>query len=224
MKRKNIFRMIIDILMLIFMILEFSKIYTGQFLHELFGIGLFLLFITHNILNISFYKNILKGKYSLLRTITTIINILFLVCMLLTIILGIPISSEIFKGLNLNGNMTIRKLHTIFGYWNLILLSIHLGFHFKIIFVKLKNKIKDKKAIKILFHIVEVIIVIFGIKTMRDINFGAYLIGKSSFTIPTNIVLSLLNKFITVVSISILTYNFEKILLKKKEGIKNEKN
>ena len=224
MKRKNIFRMIIDILMLIFMILEFSKIYTGQFLHELFGIGLFLLFITHNILNISFYKNILKGKYSLLRTITTIINILFLVCMLLTIILGIPISSEIFKGLNLNGNMTIRKLHTIFGYWNLILLSIHLGFHFKIIFVKLKNKIKDKKAIKILFHIVEVIIVIFGIKTMRDINFGAYLIGKSSFTIPTNIVLSLLNKFITLVSISILTYNFEKILLKKKEGIKNEKN
>ena len=144
--------------------------------------------------------------------------------MLLTIILGIPISSEIFKGLNLNGNMTIRKLHTIFGYWNLILLSIHLGFHFKIIFVKQKNKIKDKKAIKILFHIVEVIIVIFGIKTMRDINFGAYLIGKSSFTIPTNIVLSLLNKFITVVSISILTYHFEKILLKKKEGIKNEKN
>ena len=59
---------------------------------------------------------------------------------------------------------------------------------------------------------------------MRDINLGAYLIGKSSFAIPTNIILSLLNNFITVISISILIYNFEKILLKKKEGIKNGKN
>ena len=224
MKNKKIVKMIIDALMLIIILLEFSKLYTGQLLHEAFGVALLILFIIHNILNINFYKNILKGNYNLLRVITTTTNILFLICMLLTIILGIPISSELFKELKLNGNTTIRKLHTILGYWNLILLSIHLGFHFKIIFAKLKNKIKDKKSIKNLFYMVELIIVIFGIKTMRDINLGAYLIGKSSFAIPTNIILSLLNNFITVISISILTYNFEKLLLKKKEGIKNGKN
>ena len=224
MKNKKIVKMIIDALMLIIILLEFSKLYTGQILHEAFGVASLILFIIHNILNINFYKNILKGNYNLLRVITTTTNILFLICMLLTIILGIPISSELFKELKLNGNTTIRKLHTILGYWNLILLCIHLGFHFKIIFAKLKNKIKDKKNIKNLFYMVELIIVIFGIKTMRDINLGAYLIGKSSFAIPTNIILSLLNNFITVISISILTYNFEKILLKKKEGIKNGKN
>ena len=224
MKNKKIVKMIIDALMLIIILLEFSKLYTGQLLHEAFGVALLILFIIHNILNINFYKNILKGNYNLLRVIITTTNILFLICMLLTIILGIPISSELFKELKLNGNTTIRKLHTILGYWNLILLSIHLGFHFKIIFAKLKNKIKDKKNIKNLFYMVELIIVIFGIKTMRDINLGAYLIGKSSFAIPTNIILSLLNNFITVISISILTYNFEKLLLKKKEGIKNGKN
>lgn len=223
MKNKKIVKMIIDALMLIIILLEFSKLYTGQLLHEAFGVALLILFIIHNILNINFYKNILKGNYNLLRVITTTTNILFLICMLLTIILGIPISSELFKELKLNGNTTIRKLHTILGYWNLILLSIHLGFHFKIIFAKLKNKIKDKKNIKNLFYMVELIIVIFGIKTMRDINLGAYLIGKSSFAIPTNIILSLLNNFITVISISIFTYNFEKLLLKKKEGIKNGK-
>lgn len=221
--KKNIIKMTVDVLMFIIMLLEFSKLYTGQLLHETFGIALLILFIIHNILNINFYKNILKGNYNLLRLITTTINILFLICMLLTIIFGIPISSEFFKGLNLNGNMTIRKLHTILGYWNLILLSIHLGFHFKIIFAKLKNQIKDKKAIKILIYIVELIIVTFGIKAMRDINLGAYLIGKSSFAIPTHITLSFLNNFIIVTSISILIYNFEKILLKKKEGIKNGK-
>lgn len=215
MRNKKNIKIIVDVLMLIIMLLEFSKLYTGQLLHEIFGIALFMLFIIHNILNMNFYKKILKGNYNLLRVITTTINILFLICMLLTIILGIPISIELFKVLNLNGNITIRKLHTILGYWNLILLSIHLGFHFKIIFAKLKNIMKDKKAIKILVHIVELIIIIFGIKTMRDINLGAYLIGKSSFAIPTNIILSLLNNFITVISISILIYNFEKILLKK---------
>ena len=112
----------------------FSKVYTGQLLHEIFGITLFILFIIHNILNINFYKNMLKGRYNFGRVVTTIINILFFICMLLTIILGIPISSKVFKWLNLNGNITVRKLHTILGYWNLILLGIHLGFHFNIIF------------------------------------------------------------------------------------------
>ena len=223
MKNEKMIKIIVDVLMLIIMLLEFSKLYTGGVLHEVFGITLFILLVIHNILNISFYKNILKGKYTILRTISTIVNIMFLICMLLIIILGIPISSELFKGLNLNGNMTTRKLHTILGYWNLILLGIHLGFHFKVIFAKLKNKNKDKKVIMFLFYIVELIVVIFGIKTMIDINLGAYLIGKSSFAIPTHIILSLLNNFIIVTSISIFIYNIEKILLKKKEGIKNGK-
>lgn len=224
MKDKKMIKIIVDILMFIIILLEFSKLYTGQLWHEVFGIILFILFVIHNILNISFYKNILRGKYTILRTISTIVNIMFLKCMLLTIILGIPISSEIFKGLNLNENMTIRKLHTVLGYWNIVLLGIHLGFHFKIIFAKLKNMIKDKKTIKFLFYIIELIIIIFGIKTMVDMNFGAYLLGKSSFAIPTNIVLSLFNNFIVVLSISIFIYNIEKILLKNEEGIKNRKN
>ena len=223
MKNKKIIKIIVDVLMLVIMLLEFSRIYIGQLLHEVFGIILFVLFITHNILNINFYKNLLKGNYNFLRAFSTSINILFLLCMVFTIILGIPISSEIFKSLNLNGNMTIRKLHTVLGYWNLIFLSVHLGLHFKLIFAKLKNRIKDKKVIKLLIYIVELIIVIIGIKQILDMNLGAYLIGKSSFAKPTNIVLSLLNNFIVVISISIIIYNFEKIL-KKKEGIKNGKN
>lgn len=218
MKNKKIIKIFIDVLMLIIMLLEFSKLYTGQLLHELFGIALFILFVIHNILNIYFYKNLLNGQYNILRGITTAVNILFLICMLFTIILGIPISSELFKKLNLNGNMTMRKLHTILGYWNLIILAIHLGFHFKIIFAKLKYKIKDKKIIRILFYIVELVTVILGIKIMIDINLGAYLLGKSSFAIPTNIFISLTNNFIVVIAISIITYNFEKLLLKKKEG------
>lgn len=56
MKKKSIIKMIIDILMLILMILEYSKIYTGGVLHEIFGITLLGLFV--NIVT-SFINNLI---------------------------------------------------------------------------------------------------------------------------------------------------------------------
>ena len=212
--------MVIDILMLILMLLEYSKIYTGQLLHEVIGIALFVLFFAHNLLNINFYKALLKGKYNSLRTITTIVDLAFLLCMLFTITLGIPISEKIFKFLNLNGNMTIRKLHTIFGYWAQILLAIHLGLHFKMIFAKLKNKVKDNKMLKAVIYLIQIVIVTYGIKAMWDTNLGAYLVGEASFAIPTSIVLSLINNFSIIISISIIVYNLEKLYLRRNNNAK----
>ena len=106
--------------------------------------------------------------------------------------------------------MTVRKLHTILGYWDLVLLSIHLGFHYNLIFGKLKNKIKDKKVLKYIIYILEIVIVLLGIKVIFDINLGLYLIGKSSFSNSTNIISSIFNNFMVVLCISTIVYNFEK--------------
>lgn len=59
---------------------------------------------------------------------------------------------------------------------------------------------------------------------MIDTNLGSYLIGESSFAIPTSIVLSLINNLSIVLAISIIVYNLEKLLLKKEGMIKNEVN
>ena len=210
-------KIVIDILMLILMLLEYSKLYTGQLLHEVFGILLLILFILHNILNIKFYKGLLKGKYNLQRITITVINFLLLMCLLFAIILAIPISESIFKFLNLSANMTVRKLHTIFGYWSLILMSIHLGLNLKILSAKIKNKVKERKIIKIILYIIELIIVALGIKAIIDTNLGLYLVGKASFAIPTNAIVSFLNNFCIVATISIITNKLEKILKRRKE-------
>ena len=210
-------KIVIDILMFILMLLEYSKLYTGQLLHEVFGILLLILFILHNILNIKFYKGLLKGKYNLQRITITVINFLLLMCLLFAIILAIPISESIFKFLNLSANMTVRKLHTIFGYWSLILMSIHLGLNLKILSAKIKNKVKERKIIKIFFCIIELIIVALGIKAIIDTNLGLYLVGKASFAIPTNAIVSFLNNFCIVATISIITNKLEKILKRRKE-------
>ena len=209
-------KIVIDILMFILMLLEYSKLYTGQLLHEVFGILLLILFILHNILNIKFYKGLLKGKYNLQRITITVINFLLLMCLLFAIILAIPISESIFKFLNLSANMTVRKLHTIFGYWSLILMSIHLGLNLKILSAKIKNKVKERKIIKIILYIIELIIVALGIKAIIDTNLGLYLVGKASFAIPTNAIVSFLNNFCIVATISIITNKLEKILKRRK--------
>lgn len=215
MKKKSILKIIVDVIMIILMLLEYSKIYTGQLIHELCGVILLILFITHNILNISFYKSLFKGKYNINRIIMTIINIGFLLCMLLTIILGIPISSYLFKFLKLDGNMTTRKLHTILGYWGLIFLSFHLGLHFKMIFSKISNKTKNNVILRIATCFIQVLIIIYGIKLMIDNNLGDYLIGKSSFAIPNgDIINSFVNYFIIVFSIGLVVYNLEKLFIK----------
>lgn len=214
MKKKNIVKIIIDIAMLILMILEYSKIYTGQLLHELFGVTLFVLFVLHNILNINFYKTLLKGNYNFIRILNTITNIAFLFCMLITIILGIPISQKVFAFFNLKGNMTMIKLHTIFGYWGLILLAIHLGLHLKTIFSRIKFK---NTILKIIIFIMQVIIVILGIKFMIDTCLLEHLIGKYSFgNFNGNIYISLLENFVIILSISIIFYNIQKVILNSK--------
>ena len=216
MNKKSIIRMIVDILMILLMLLEYSKLYTGQLLHEIFGTLLLVLFIVHNTLNINFYKNIFKGKYNAQRIVITTIDLTFLLCMIFTIILGIPISEKIFKFLGLNGNMTIRKLHTIFGYWGMIILGVHLGLHFKMMFVKLNKKIENNKLLKISLYITQILIIIYGIKAMRDTKLGLYLIGDASFAIPTNIFLSLFNNLAIIFAIALCAHNIQKILTKRK--------
>lgn len=216
MNKKSIIRMIVDTLMLLLMLLEYSKLYTGQLLHEIFGIILLVLFIVHNVLNINFYKNIFKGKYNGQRIVTTVIDLGFLLCMLFTIILGIPISEKLFKFLGLNGNMTMRKLHIILGYWGMIFLGIHLGLHFKMIFAKLKKKTENNKLLKIILYIIQIAIIIYGIKAMIETKLGLYLIGESSFAIPTNIFLSLFNNLTIIFTIALCVYNIQKLLTKRK--------
>ena len=164
---------------------------------------------------------IIEGQYNSQRIFTTITDLVFLLCMLFIIILGIPISEKVFKFLDLNGNMTMRKLHTIFGYWGLIILSIHLGLHFKMMFTRLNKILENNKIKKVVIYLIELIIIIFGIKVMIEMNLWDYLIGKASFAIPSeNIVISIFNNFTIIISIGLIFYSIKKLLIKNNKGRK----
>ena len=81
MEYKRVVKIIIDIAMyLIFVALMQEHLWGG--LHEWLGITLFVLFITHNILNFGWYKSLFKGKYKAPRIVSAVINIALLAAMI----------------------------------------------------------------------------------------------------------------------------------------------
>lgn len=146
MNLKIIFRMIIDLLMTVLLILLMAYQVTGEKNHEWLGIGMILLFLIHIFLNRMWYKNLSKGKYTKFCITQTIINFLILFLILSSAISGIVISRYVFKFIDLGISTSLTRLfHMSIGYWGFILMSVHLGMHWGMISGILQKHLKDKK-------------------------------------------------------------------------------
>ncbi len=93
---KKVIRNIINIAMPIIMITLMAYQLIGKAYHEYAGTALFIIFIIHNILNIKWYSKLFKGSYTPYRILSTIINILLLITMILLMISGIIMSEYTF--------------------------------------------------------------------------------------------------------------------------------
>ena len=64
MKPKLIIKILVDIGMTVALLLLMSYSLIGEAAHEWIGMGMFGLFIVHHILNVHWFKNLFKGKYT----------------------------------------------------------------------------------------------------------------------------------------------------------------
>ena len=135
--------------------------FTGRTIHEYLGFLIFVFFILHNIMNINWYKNLPKGKYSLNRALNTFINTLLFICMFGLIISGILFNKSVVEFFNIGDIKVLnKKLHIICSYWGFILISVHLGMHWGIFINMSKKFMNVKKQICI---IIGLLIAIYGI-------------------------------------------------------------
>lgn len=193
-------KLIVDILMFILMLLEFSRLFTGAFLHELIGIALLILVIVHLILNKNYILNIFKAKYNVRSIIMLITNILLIISFLLTIVLGILSSRELLTFLNIH-NLTIIKLHKILGNVSLIVIGIHLGINFNAMFGKITKLIK----IKMVNYILGIIIIMLGIYSSIIVDLIKHVIGEYGFGIKEgNIIINILEYLSIILMITII--------------------
>ena len=157
---------------------------TGGFVHEWIGIFFFGLVVIHTILNLRWYKSVLKGSYGVLRCVSTILNLLLIVTMVIICISGILNSSHVFKFLQLDGGMGIRQIHSFFAYWGLVLLGIHAGLCWKMVTVALYKMIgivSESRLIKNILRIFAFLVAIYGVWASLDRNMAAKLFQGASF-------------------------------------------
>lgn len=130
MTKKQIVKIIVDILMTIGLLLLMSYSLLGEAAHEWVGTAMFVLFIMHHILNGRWWCSVLKGKYTAFRVFQTALVILVLICMVGSMASGVILSSYVFKWVKIRGLSSIaRTAHMLCAYWGFVFLSLHLGLH-----------------------------------------------------------------------------------------------
>ena len=189
-------KIIVDILMLLLMLLEYSKVHLSSEIHELIGILLIILVIIHLILNRNYLKAIPKRKYNFKRKALLVINISFFAVFGLTAIFGILSNQYLLSSLNI-GNLSIISYHKILAYVCLILLGMHLGFNLEKIFKKIDSK---------LIYLIDIAIILLGAYSMIQVDFFNHITGNLGFSqISGNLLINTLEYLSIILSITIIT-------------------
>lgn len=175
----------IDILMTLgLLFLEGYQLW-GDAAHEWAGAAMLLLFVAHHILNRGWYQNLLKGRYSPMRTALTGVDILLFALMLTQMYSGITMSRHVFAFLPVRGGMALaRRLHVLGAYWGFILMSVHLGLHWNLFLSLAKRKAGTEKPSKsrgpVLF-LIGLLIAAYGVSVFLRRDFPTYLFLRSEF-------------------------------------------
>ena len=147
MRAKQIAKIITDILMTIILLLLMAYSMVGEAAHEWLGIGMFVLFISHHVLNSSWSRNLCKGRYTPFRILHTALVVLVLISMIGSMISGIVLSRHALAFLPItSGQSWARTLHLISAYWGFVLMSLHLGLHWNIM-LAMAGKIVKKPSV-----------------------------------------------------------------------------
>lgn len=130
MSKKAICRILVDLLMTVALLFLMTYNMLGDAFHEWVGAGMLVLFLLHHILNFKWSRAIFRGKYTAYRILQTALVLAILLTMLGSLVSGIILSRHVFTFLGIDGGRSLaRTIHLVCSYWNLVLLSVHLGLH-----------------------------------------------------------------------------------------------
>ncbi len=173
MKNRNIYKLCLDAVMLVLMLLMYSKNIISLAFHEIGGIALFVLFLLHLVWNgrwiaASTSRFFSKGTSGTVRALY-VVDALLLVDFLFVLLGGVFISKVVFS-FSVPGSW--KSIHYFASALAVVLMGVHIGFHFSYIRFTLK------KALPFLGRIARPIGVVLLCVVL---GFGVYSISTTSF-------------------------------------------
>ena len=144
MKHKTILRTVVDIGMIVMLLFLMTYELIGEAAHEWLGIGMFVLFIIHHILNRKWSRCVFKGKYTLFRIWQTVLVIGILLTMAGSMYSGVILSKYVILFLSIKGGSAFaREIHMVSAYCGFVLMSLHLGIHWGMMMGMARRIVKE---------------------------------------------------------------------------------
>lgn len=132
----------VDILMIGLFIVLMGCSMTGDVIHECLGILLFILFITHHVLNGTWYRTFMNRRRSVRQIILTSIKAILLVVVIFMAASSVLVSRTLFAFIDYDGGLFARQFHQMTAHLGLILAAIHFGIYGKSFFSWKKSETK----------------------------------------------------------------------------------
>ena len=180
-------RLTIDIIMTIFSIILMggNYLFPADIVHEILGVGLFVLWAVHITLNRRWYGAIFRGKYNAYRVMQTVINCCILICTIFLMISGIILSNHVFAFLGIESGLGFARVaHLLASHWYYLFMSLHIGLHVGMIANTIKQKRNagdNSSARKIICRILLVLACAYGIYAFITRGVWRYLILRQQF-------------------------------------------
>ena len=180
---KGKLRRTVDILMTAVLLFLMGYQFWGEKAHEWVGMGIFILFIAHHILNFGWYKNLLKGKYPPFRIFQIGIDVLVLISMLFLMYSSVILSRYVFSFLPIESGLALaRRLHILGSHWGFLLMSLHLGLHWNMVLGMVKRKkAAVSRRVSVICFILGLAVALYGAWVFAKRDFGTYLFLQSEF-------------------------------------------
>ena len=184
MKPKTILKIAVDLAMTILLLLLMAYSLIGESLHEWLGMGMFLLFVLHHVLNLGWYRNLRKGRYSAYRIVQTILAALLLLTMLGSMVSGIIMSRHTFPLFPIRGWSSLaRTIHLPCAYWGFLLMSLHLGLHWGMMMGMTQRMMKTvpSPVRTVILRFLAILIALYGLTAFVRNNICSYLLFRTHF-------------------------------------------
>ncbi|MGN0738877.1 MAG: DUF4405 domain-containing protein [Treponema sp.] len=142
MNKLNKIRLPLDIMMTLVSIVLMGGnfLFPAEIVHEILGVGLFVLWGVHIALNRRWYSAIFRGKYNPYRVMQTVINCCILICTIFLMISGIILSNQLFTFLGIEKGLGFARIaHLLASHWYYLFMSLHIGLHVGVITNKMRH-------------------------------------------------------------------------------------
>lgn len=183
MRPSMILKITVDIGMTVALLLLMAYELIGQEAHEWIGMIMFALFILHHILNGSWSRNLLKGRYNSVRIVQTLIVFLVLCAMIGSMVSGVILSRYVLSFLPIKGGRSFaRNLHMLSAYWGFILMSVHLGFHWSMMLgMARKFFLKPSAVRRWIGRLLALLTACYGVYAFVKRGIGSYMFLRNQF-------------------------------------------